>query len=170
LLASLGLLEQARGETARARKFLEAAAKLNVVRPRAYLELANLRFAEAQAAPAGAEPAPLTADQTRAVLQPLLVARQQPPPLPEVYELMAEVWLHSAAPPAKSDLGAINRGVLLFQRRPVLLARAAELNSRHGDPAEARTMAEFGLQLSRTAEARQVFEDILAALPPAPAK
>ncbi|MDB6165929.1 MAG: hypothetical protein JWQ83_1069, partial [Lacunisphaera sp.] len=39
LLASLGLVEKNRGETARARKFLEAAAQLQVVRPRAYLEL-----------------------------------------------------------------------------------------------------------------------------------
>jgi len=170
LLASLGLIEKARGETARARKFLEAAARMNVVRPRAYLELANLRYAEAQRAPAGAEPAPLTAEQTRAVLQPLLTARQQPPPLPEVYELMAEVWLHSAAAPAKADLGAINQGVLLFQRRPLLLLHAAELNGKYGDPAEARTMAEFGVKLSRTAEAKQAFEEVLAALPPAPAK
>jgi hypothetical protein len=170
LLASLGLIEQTRGETARARKFLEAAAKMNVVRPRAYLELARLRFAEAQRASAGAEPAPLTADQTKAVLQPLLTARTQPPPLPEVYELMADVWLHSAATPGKPDLGAINQGVLLFQRRPLLLLHAAELNGKYGDPAEARTMAEFGVKLSRTPEARQAFTDVLASLPPAQAK
>ena len=170
LLASLGLVEKTRGETTRARKFLEAAAKMNVVRPRAYLELANLRFAEIQRAPAGAEPAPLTADQTKTVLQPLLVARSQPPPLPEVYELMADVWLHSSATPGKADLAAINQGVLLFQRRPQLLLNAAVLNGRYGDPAEARTMAEFGVKLSRTPEARQAFADVLASLPPAPAK
>ena len=55
LLASMGLRwKKAAAKPARARKFLEAAAQLQVVqvvRPRAYLELANLRFAEAQHAP-----------------------------------------------------------------------------------------------------------------------
>jgi hypothetical protein len=167
LFASLGILEKSRGETARARKFLEAAAQLQVVRPRVYLELAGLRYAQVTAA-AGA--GLLSAEQTRAVTQPLLVARQQPPPLPEVYELMAEVWMHSAATPAKSDLGAINQGVLLFQRRPLLLLHAAELNGKYGDPAEALTMANYGLKLSQTPEARQAFEEVKAALPPVPVK
>jgi hypothetical protein len=170
LFAALGLNEQARGETVRARKFLEAAAKQNVVRPRAYLELANLRLAETQQTPASTAPAPLNAEQTKYVLQPLLIARQQPPPLPEVYELMADVWLHSSIAPRKPDLAAINQGVLTFQRRPLLLLHAAELNGKYGDPAEARTMAEFGIKLSRTSEARQAFEEVLAALPPVPAK
>ena len=117
--------------------------------------------------PAGAN---LTAAQTQAVLQPLLVARQQPPPLPEVYELMAEVWLRSETPPSAQDLRLLNAGVMQFQRRPVLLLHAAELNGKYGDPAAARTMADFGLKLSRNAEARQAFADVLASLPPAPAK
>lgn len=170
LLAALGLNEKARGENGRARKFLEAAAKQNVVRPRAYLELANLRLADAQHVPSGIAPTPLSADQTKSVLQPLLIARQQPPPMAEVYELMADVWLHSVVAPAKPDLAAINQGVLIFQRRPLLLLHAAELNGKYGDPAEARTMAEFGIKLSRTPDARQAFEDVLASLPPAPAK
>jgi hypothetical protein len=170
LLASLGLNEKTRGETVRARKFLEAAAKQNVVRPRAYLELANLRFADTPRTFAGVPPALLNAEQTKYVLQPLLVARQQSPPLPEIYELMADVWLHSSVAPAKPDLAAINRGVLIFQRRPLLLLHAAELNGRYGDPAEARTMAEFGIKLSRTPEARRTFEEVLAALPTVPVK
>jgi len=164
LLASLGLMEKSRGETARARRFLEAAVQANVVRPRAYLELTNLRLA--QVSPAGAA---LTAAQTQTVLQPLLAARQQPP-LPEVYELMAEIWLRSETPPSAQDLDVLNQGVMLFQRRPVLLLHAAVLNGKYGNPAAARTMADFGVKLSRTAEARQAFADVLASLPPAPAK
>lgn len=165
LLASLGLVEKSRGETARARKFLEAAVQGNVVRPRAYLELANLRLA--QISPAGSV---LTTAQTQAVLQPLLVGRQQPPVMPEIYELMAEIWLRSETPPSAQDLRVLNAGVMQFQRRPVLLLHAAELNGKFGDPIAARTMAEFGLKLSRTAEARQAFSDVLASLPPARAK
>ena len=61
----------------------------------------------------------------------------------------------------------ISQGLLIFQRRPLLLLHAAELNGKYGNPAEARTMAEFGIKLSRTPEARQAFEEVLAALPPA---
>jgi hypothetical protein len=167
LLASLGLLEKSRGETARARKFLEAAAQKQVIRPRAYLELANLRFAQAQPK---ATDALLTAAQTQTILQPLLIGRQQSPPLPEIYELMAEVWLHSETPPAKEDIVLLNQAVMRFQRRPVLLLRAAELNGKYGDPAAARAMADFGLKLSRTPEARQAFEEIKADLPPGATK
>jgi hypothetical protein len=83
---------------------------------------------------------------------------------------MAEVWTRSAAAPAKSDLDAINQGVLLFQRRPLLLLHAAELNGKYGDPAEARALADLGLKLSQTPEARQAFEDVKATLPPRPVK
>lgn len=165
LLASLGILEKSRGETVRARKFLEAAAQAQVVRPRAYLELAHLRLV--QASPAGSL---LTAPQAQAVLQPLLIARQQQPVIPEVYELMAEVWLRSETPPSAADLALLNQGVMHFQHRPVLLLSAAELNAKYGDPAAARAMADFGVKLSKTDEARRAFEGILTALPPLPAK
>lgn len=169
LLAALGLSEIRRGDAGRARPFLEAAAQASVVHPRAYLELARLRLAEALPATAG-ESALLTAAQTTAVLQPLLTARRQLPVLPEVYELMAEIWLRSSVHPARPDLAVLNQGVMLFQRRPLLLLRAAELNGKHGDPAEAHMIADYGLNLSRTPEARRAFEAIKAALPPAPAK
>jgi hypothetical protein len=165
LFASLGLVEKSRGETARARKFLEAAVQTNVVRPRAYLELANLRLA--QLSPAGSV---LTKTQTQAVLQPLIAARLQPPVMPEIYELMAEIWLRSETPPSAEDLALLNQGVMHFQRRPVLLLHAAEVNGKYGDPAAARAMADFGIKLSRTADARQAFAEVLAALPPLPAK
>ena len=165
LLASLGLLEKTRGETVRARKFLEAAVQAQVVRPRAYLELANLRLA--QISTSGSL---LTANQTQMVLQPLLVARQQPPVMPEIYEPMAEIWLRSETPPSAQDLALLNQGVVHFQLRPVLLLRAAELNAKYGDPNAARMMADFGVKLSKTTEARQAFEEVLATLPPLPAK
>jgi len=167
LLASLGLLEVSRGETARARKFLEAAAVREAVRPRAYLELATLRYAEANAAVGTTL---LSPEQTKSVLQPLFIARQQPPPLPEVYELSTRIRTNSTATPGKADSGAINQGVLLFQQRPVLLLRAAELNGKYGDPAEALLMANYGIKLSRTPEARQAFEAVKAALPPVSGK
>jgi hypothetical protein len=169
LLASMGLLEKQRGEPVRARKFLEAAAQKQVVRPRAYLELATLRLDQAQ--PVSSEPAArLTAAQTQAVMQPLQTARLQQPPTPEVYELMAEVWLRSEVRPSSQDIALLNQSVMHFQRRPVLLLRTAELNVKYGDPAAARAMADFGLKLARTPEARQAFEEVKASLPPVPGK
>jgi hypothetical protein len=166
LLASLGLLEKNRGETVRARKFLEAAVQKQVVRPRAYLELANLRLDEMR--PSGSvPPAFLTAAQTQQVLQPLMAGRQQLPPMPEIFELMAEVWLRSETAPSKQDLAVLNQGVMYFQRRPVLLLYAAELNGKYGDPDQALAMANHGFELSQTADARQAFEEIKAGLPPA---
>jgi len=165
LLAALGLSEIRRGDAGRARRFLEAAAQAQVVHPRAYLELARLRLTEALPATAG-DSARLTAAQTAATLQPLLTARRQLPVLPEVYELMAEIWLRSSVHPARPDLAVLNQGVMLFQRRPLLLLRAAELNGKYGDPAEAHLIADYGLNLSRTPEARRAFEEIKAALPP----
>jgi len=165
LFASLGIVEKSRGERVRSRKFLEAAARAQVVRPRAYLDLAILRLAEVSPADST-----LSANQIEAVLKPLLVARQQLPAMPEVYEVMAEVWLRSETPPSAPDLALLNQGVMRFQLRPVLLLRAAELNAKCGDPLAARMMADFGVKLSKTNEARQAFEGILALLPPLPAK
>jgi hypothetical protein len=167
LLASLGLVEKQLGDTERARKFLEVAAQKQVVRPRAYVALSELRLAEAQPAPDGP---PLTATQTQAVLQPLLAARTQRPAIPELYELMADVWLRSAATPAPDDLALLNQAVDYFRLRPVLLLRVAELNGRYGDPVRARSLAELGAKFARTPEAKRAFEDVIASLPPAKAK
>ncbi|MEJ1973223.1 MAG: hypothetical protein WDM96_12410 [Lacunisphaera sp.] len=168
LVASLGLLEIRRGEITRARQFLEAAARLQAPDPRANLELARLRYADAKASAGPA--ARINEAATRTALEPLLAARRQTPTLPEVYELLTEIWLHSAAPPAKADFAAINQGVVLFPRRPLLLYQAAELNRQFGDPREARLMAEAGLAMARTPEARQAFQEIRDALPPVKTK
>lgn len=164
LVASFGVLEARRGETKRAREFLEAADRLHAANPAAGLALARLRYADAQAKP-GAAGGQLAEAQTRAVVAPLDAARRTPPAMPEVYELMTDAWLHSAATPAKPDLAMINQGVVLFPRRPLLLYQAAELNRRHGDPREARLMATAGVQLSRNEESRKAFQAILDALP-----
>lgn len=55
LLAVLGLCEVDAGNDAGARDYLETAARLEIVRPRVWLELARLRLADYLAAPAVAE-------------------------------------------------------------------------------------------------------------------
>jgi len=170
LLAALGLDERVAGHDERARKFLEAAAQARVVRPRVYLELARLRYAAV--AEDGAVGGELTTAQVSAVLAPLATACTQPPPMAETYELMAEVWSHSAQPPARGDLAVLNQGVGVFPHRPLLLALAAELNLHHGDPETARKIIVHALRVLPASPARtaieQLDEELPAAAPGAP--
>jgi len=165
LLAALGLNEAAAGETARARKFLEAATKAEVVRPRAYIELARLRLAQALVAPTGAN-GKLSADQVISVLQPLAVARNQPPPLIELYETFATVWSNSASAPTAANLTLIDEGVRRFYQRPAWVLQAAQLKAQFGFANEAHSLADVGLRVSSDPDMREQFETLKASLPP----
>jgi hypothetical protein len=129
LLAVLGLAECDAGNAPGARDFLEQAAAGGAVRPRALLELARLRFAEQRGRPATLD-GKLAPDQIAAVLAPLATARRQAPPLPEVYELILDVWAASGMPPSRPDLAALEEGVALFPSRTELRLRTAELEQR----------------------------------------
>jgi hypothetical protein len=168
LLAALGLDERIAGHDDRAKKFLEAAVAAQVVRPRAYLELARLRYEAAK--PKDEGEISLTPAQVGEIVALLGTARTQPPPLAEIYEFAAEVWAHSATPPKREDLKLINQGVMLFPKRPVLLARAADLNLRHGDPEDARQIITYALQVLPNSPARVAMEQMRDELPPEPPK
>lgn len=165
LLAALGLHEHTAGQPERARKFLEAAVLAKVVRPDAYLELARYRYADALAQPAAAE-GRFSPAQLAGILGLLLTARTQPPPMAEVYELIAAVWMRSEKPPAREDLTVLNQGVNHFFRRPTLMWRAATLNLRHGDPEVAREIVSYVLRVMPPSEARMAFEQLATELPP----
>lgn len=161
LLAALGLEELARGDTARARKFLEAAVQNNVILPRAYLELARLRFEEISASARGAWP---VAD-AHSVARLLLAARQQPPSNPETYELLLETWLRAAATPGLDELKVADEGVRRFPRDSSVIYRAALLMQRGGRAADAAMIARHGANVAHTAEVKAKFSQLLAALP-----
>ncbi len=167
LLAALGLVELAAGDQERARKFLEAAAAAKAVRPRAYLALSRLRLAESLAKPQGAA-GKLSPAQAASVLGPLFIACDQPPAVPEVYELMADAWAHIATPPTAGHLAAIDQGVKLFPRQATLVYRAAELRAHNGFPAEAHSLVRLGLRVAPDATTRTRFEQLQATLPPEP--
>ena len=115
LLADLGLAELAGGDEERARKFLEAAFTGKAVGPRAHVELARLRFAEAQAAPAAAG-GRLDAAQVARVLEPLKLAHSQPPPLPETYRLLGAACQAGELPPSPAQRQLLDEGSRLFPR------------------------------------------------------
>ena len=166
LLAAIGLLERAANDDGRARKFLEAAAQAKAARPRAYLELAKMRFAEAAAKPAETQ-ARFSAEQTVAVLTPLFTARTQTPPLAEVYELIAEAWARSIITPGTDHLGVLDEGVRFFPRTTALVYATAAQKVRAGLVADARSLIDLGLRVATEAETRRKFETLKASLPAA---
>lgn len=147
LLAVLGLCEIDAGHDAGARDYLEAAQAIGPIRPRASYELARLRFAAGRSAPAGAG-GRLSAAQAAEVLKPLFAARAAAPPLPEVYELIADVWAGVDSVPNRQHLAVLDEGVRLFPRHAPLVFRTAELFVAHGYRADATALLEVADQLA----------------------
>jgi hypothetical protein len=144
LLAVLGLCECDAGDDAAAREFLEAAAPLGPLRARAGYELARLRFLAADANPEGRANR-LSAEQVANIFTPLFAARAQPPPMAEIYDLIAQVWSRAAFQPTRGHLDVLEDGVRLFPRRGPLVYRAATLYADHGFTAEAGELVRLGL-------------------------
>ncbi len=165
LLAALGLDELQAGRPERAERFLEAAVQAKVVRARAHLELSRLRLRAARAEPAAAG-GRLGSAQVAAVLTPLFTAMRQPPPLAEVYSLVAEAWSVSEASPLPEHLAVVIEGINRFPRDMALLMQAATLAIRRGFPAEARALVERGVKLARQPAERERFQLLLAGLEP----
>lgn len=144
LLAALGLDELTAGHSERAEKFLDVAMQRQVVRPRAYLALAQMRY---RAAIATAPERKLTPVQRDHVLAPLMIARQQPPPLLAVYDLIADVWMHSAEPPRREQVLLLAEGVQRFPTDPDLLAACIRLAVRAGLHSDATSLVGRGTKL-----------------------
>jgi hypothetical protein len=167
LLAALGLVESARGESARAEKLLAAAWEANVVRPRAHVELARLRFAAAAAAAIPGQQ--WDATRVAAIAGPLLTARTQPPPRPEVYELLAATWVRADASPLVDQLKIVDEGIRKFPRNTTLIYDAAVLMQRAGRPADAAMIVQHGLSVATDEAAKEKLQQLRASLPVAPA-
>lgn len=162
LLAVMGLCEVDAGNDSAARELLEdASARTKNLRSRAWYELARLRFSALNAQRRPAEPG-LAPGQVDAVLTPLLAAREQDPPLPEVYQMIAAVWAASAQPPTREQLSVLEEGVRLFPRDTELVHRTAELNLRHGFLDTARWLINLGHTLAPDAASRARFETLKA--------
>ena len=165
LLAALGAFEQDRGNTGRAQRLLMAAVDAKVDRADAYVRLATAQLAvltsTGETSYALARLAP-----TIAVLE--AACRYAPPSAP-VYAGLAAAWLRCADAPPAGALGLVNDGVMRFPQDATLLLRAAELNVRHGDPADARELIAFGRRTLQSAAARDVLETLARHLTPAAA-
>ena len=141
LLAALGLAELATNDQTRAEKFLETATAAQTGSPRAYLELARLRFDRATKVTTGGK---LNASQVGGILQPLFVGREKSPLLPEIYRLIADTWSASQDAPRRENLGVLIEGVTRFPADAPLIAKAAALYRQNGFTAEADELDKFG--------------------------
>ena len=135
LLATMGLCEIDAGNPAGARQFLEPAVAGGVVRPRAYYELARLRFAELSRGEAAAKQFSFTA--LAPVFQPLQRALTQAPPLPEIYALLAEAWARCETAPNTAEFAEIEQGPRLFAQHATVAYGVALALARHEKKAEA---------------------------------
>lgn len=164
LLAAFGLEELARGDATRARPLLEAAADGRAIRPRAYLELARLRLADVRAHPAGLA-GKLDAAQSKFVIDPLLTARLQPPPQPEVYELIATTWLESSRDLPPENVSVLYEGLRLFPGRLCLMHLTALLDLRTGQIDAARKLIDYALGIAPDDAAKARFAELKSSLP-----
>lgn len=157
-LAVLALFEADAGAPEEARRRIDEAAATGVVRPRLYYQQARGRYLEEKAKLASAD-AKFSLEQTRWMLAPLEIARQQRPALNEVYQALVELWQRCVARPEAEDLAKLKEGPRLFPRDFALAYNVGLLLARSGDKTAAvEILAEA---LRREPEAPEVRKALL---------
>ena len=138
LLATMGLCEIDSGNEKAAREFLEPAVLAGVTRPRAYHELARMRFAELRNGVPETKVFSFT--ELAPVFGPLRHALKQQPPLPEVYVMLAEAWARCELAPNSEEFAELELGGRLFGKRPSVGFPIATALALHGKKSEAITV------------------------------
>ncbi len=152
-------------DTAMSAKFTDEAVKAGATRPSVFIRQARARLESFRA-----DPGPdgkLTQQQLAAVLTPLFKARTLPPPLPEVYETIAEGWMLSAVAPRPEHLAVLDEGVRRFPRESDLVHQVALLYRQIGSNETAAAIARLGLRFATDEAANARFNDLLVNLPSA---
>src|SRR5262249_41598365 len=126
-------------------------------------ELARIRYGEAKKALANPH-VKFTKEQALGLAEPLILAREQAPPLPETYGLLCEIWLQSAASPPVEQLEMLREGARLFPLNRNLIYLTALVEARNGLNAESASLAELGLRIGSTNEEREPFLKLKAGL------
>ena len=163
LLAVYGLYEHDSGDDAAALGFLEAAAQGRAARPRAYLALAGIRYAQATAKPLGAA-GTLRAAQAASILEPLETAPGCPPDA-DFANLVVATWGHSEARASPADIARITAQAALFPRDILLTYRSAKACIRAGDTADGAALIERGLLFATDEHNRAYFVRLRSTLP-----
>lgn len=167
LLAELGLLDHADGLDSRAEKFLAAAVAGHATDPDAYLTLARMRYAAADARPEAPDRR-FSAAQEAGIMPLLLTARALPPPRLATYELMAKALVRSPKKLSRADLGPLIEGVERYPGNLRLVYVAAALCAESGYFDSAQSLVDHGLKFAPDPATRATFAKLAASLPPAP--
>ena len=154
LLAVYGLYEHDIGNSAKAREFLEKAVEAGVVRPRACIVLAGLRYAEAVGQPAGSA-GKISVRQAALILEPLRAALRSSASS-DIYSLIVATWAHCEAKPTEDDADKMVEGVARFPRNTLLAYRSALVCAQSGYAAKAAELIDRGL-LFATDESKKDF-------------
>jgi tetratricopeptide (TPR) repeat protein len=152
-LAAFGLYEIQAGDSVRAREALEEAVAAGVLRPRAYVELANLRLDEALPSAQGGigdlEPAEFSA-----IIALLTTARVQMPSLLATYDVFASALEHAPSRPTPEDLQPLEKALELFPQNTALAYKVANLCRRDGYGDLAASIVARAAEFSDTDEGR----------------
>jgi len=157
LLAVYGMYAYDTGDLAKAREFLQAAANTGVVRPAAYIDLAQLNFNEAQAHPASAGRR-FSAQQTSAVLTPLFTSQRQATLTAEGYGLIAQAWSRAVAKPSPANLAVLDQGISLYPFDAALNLSVARVYAQWGYAAEAQALVERGAKFGNDKIATELLD------------
>jgi hypothetical protein len=142
LLSVYGMYEHDSGNDDTVSELLAAAMEDRVIRPSAYIDLAEIRYSKATAKPLGAS-GKINAAQAVSIVGPLKLALENTP-LPEPYWLIARTWEVCDARPPEEDIKLLARGVRLFPRITKITYRSALVGIRNGDLELANEMIESG--------------------------
>jgi len=161
LLASLGLAEYASGKEDRALKFLLAAVKSNTRSVRAYTTLVKIELSEYLKKSSHHK---LLVDQVAELLRLLFKAKSLVPPIPEVYELIAQVWINSSVDPMVGHLQILNQGLALFPFDTELFCLDAMLYDHIGLKAQAVQILDVGYSVTADQAEKQKLAQLKASL------
>jgi tetratricopeptide (TPR) repeat protein len=157
-LAAFGLYEVQVGDSVRAREALEAAVAAGVVRPRAYVELANLRLDEALPSVQHGI-GDLDAAEYTAIISLLTTARVQMPSLLATYDVFARAMEHAPTRPTPEDLRPLEQALELFPQNAALAYRVANLCREEGYAEEAASIVDRAARFSDNDEARTLLSE-----------
>lgn len=155
-----GLCEFDAGDFESAREKLERAVAGGVIRPRAYHALARLGYDDGLR---HARDGKLDATTVRRLLALLETGRRQAP-LPEIFALLGDVWMHSEILPAETDLATLEEGARLFPLFTGLVGRVAMIHLQQGHSDRAEAVLTQALHRAQDLDVRSHYERLRARL------
>lgn len=164
LQAVYGLYEHDIGDDETAREFLQAAVMARVVRPKAYIALAEILRAKAEALPQGSD-GKLSPEQSAPILS-LLYSAVDRSPTAELCTRIVDLWDECAARPQEQDIARITEDSALFPRDLDLARSSVALCTKAGFPSQARELIDRSVEFATFSFDRDDLEQLRATLGP----